>query len=177
MEALMGEKLKFIGGLMEEDEQPAVAAPPATRGNRVRNALLASLGLAAAAALLLTLWAPWSSPEEAEAKPDQSGIVACSKLIVTGTVSGTEAAGDEKVRIRLNVEKYLKPSTGPGKSEFLVPEQDGAAYKTGARVLVSVSRFDGEVPLLFTGREIEPTWEWMEAEVGNPDTPACSGRG
>ncbi|AZQ35063.1 hypothetical protein EJ357_17485 [Streptomyces cyaneochromogenes] len=179
VEALMSEKLKFIGGVLEEDERSADAPRPAApSGGRGRKVLLAAVGLAAAAALFVTVWAPWSSDDDAgEAKLTQGGIVACSRLIVEGTVSGVESAGDGKVQIRLKVERHLKPATGPREAEFLVPEEDGAAYDSGARVLVSVSRFDDEVPMLFTGADIAPTREWMQAEANSPDTPSCPGRG
>ncbi|MEV7201709.1 hypothetical protein [Streptomyces griseoluteus] len=194
-EDLVADRLKFIGALMEEDTgrtagtpSPAPAAGrarepreetvPATR-RRSRRMLVAAIGLAAAvaAATFTAVWAPWSAGEEAEAKPDQSGIVACAKLIVAGTVAGTDSAGPGEVGVRLDVERYVKPGKGPGEVRFVVPREDGAAYRAGTRVLVSVSRFADEVPLLFTGDEIRTAEEWMTAEAGRPDAPECPGRG
>ncbi|SOD86257.1 hypothetical protein [Streptomyces sp. Ag109_G2-15] len=203
-EDLVAERLKFIGALLEEDtevvgdtegaaeaaksEAPAAAVdgpspgpggrPVAARVRRSRTALVAVLGLAAVVAgvVLTAVWAPWSADSDAEAKPDQSGIVSCAKLIVEGTVAGTDAAGGGKVGVRLDVQRYVKPGKGPDEVRFEVPREDAAAYRTGARVLVSVSRFGDEVPLLFTGSEIAPAEEWMAAEVDKPDAPACPGR-
>jgi hypothetical protein len=140
---------------------------------------VAVLGLTAAvvAAAVTAVWAPWSAGEDGEAKLDQSGVVACAKLIVEGTVTGTVPAGPGEVGVRLDVERYVKPGKGPSEVRFEVPRADGAAYRTGTRVLVSVSRFDNEVPLLFTGSEIASAEEWMTAEANRSDAPACPGRG
>ncbi|MFF1451588.1 hypothetical protein ACFVYF_26135 [Streptomyces sp. NPDC058274] len=195
-EDLVADRLKFIGALLEDDAETTAADAPATgaaglppepggqplptAARRRRRALAAVLGLAAAVGgvvVLAAVWAPWSPGEEAAEKPDQSGIVACAKLIVEGTVAGTDSAGPGKVGVRLDVERYVKPGKGPGEVRFVVPREDGAAYRTGSRVLVSVSRFDDEVPLLFTGSEIASAEEWMTAEANRTDGPACPGRG
>ncbi|MFG3287906.1 hypothetical protein ACGF3G_03720 [Streptomyces sp. NPDC048179] len=203
VEAVLADRLRFIGALLEEDPEPSAVpgpgGPPAAvvgpdgpsavapepggppvaepGRRRTRAVLFSLLGLAAAVAVLIGVWAPWSSGGGGEAKLDQSGIVACSKLVAVGTVAGVESAGGGRVRVGLDVERYLKPATGSSRTEFLVPEEEGAAYRAGDRVLVSVSRFAGESPLLFTGTEIEPTWEWMAAEYNRPNAPACPGRG
>lgn len=192
-EDLMADRLKFIGALLEEDAETTARAEepvavntglprePVAAGARRRfgRARAGVVGLAAVVAgvVFVALWAPWSPDEEAESKPDQSGIVACAKLVVAGTVAGTDPAGPGKVGVRLDVERYVKPGKGPDEVRFVVPRADGTAYRTGSRVLVSVSRFDDEVPLLFTGSEIAPTEEWMTAEANRADAPACPGRG
>ncbi|MEW2807325.1 hypothetical protein AB0929_09440 [Streptomyces massasporeus] len=191
-EDLVADRLRFIGVLLEEDtettaraEEPAtVTGPPrepvAVGARRWSGRMTAGvLGLAAVVTgvVFAALWAPWSPDEEAESKPDQSGIVACAKLVVEGTVAGTDLAGPGEVGVRLDVERYVKPSKGPDEVRFVVPRADGAAYQTGSRVLVAVSRFDDEVPLLFTGSDISPTEEWMTAEANRADAPACPGRG
>ncbi|MDQ1013115.1 hypothetical protein QFZ82_007600 [Streptomyces sp. V4I23] len=182
-EDLLDEQVKLIGGFMEEDEQPAgeqgvVTLPEAgARRRRVRALLVAGVGLAASAALFLTLWAPWDPAPAETARLSESGIVACSELIAEGTVSRVRSAEPGTVRVRLEVDRYLKPESGPGETDFSVPQKDGAAYKVGEKVLVSVSRFEDEVPLLFIGEEIEPTWEWMRTEAGKADRPTCPGRG
>ncbi|MFE2556872.1 hypothetical protein OG361_15055 [Streptomyces sp. NBC_00090] len=183
-EALLEEQLKLIGGFLEEDEQPAeeqgVVRPfdAVARRRRVRALLLTGTGLAASAALLLTLlWAPWDPAPAETARLSESGIVACSELIVEGTVSSVRSDELGRLRVRLRVDRYLKPESGPEESEFLVSREDSRAYKMGERVLVSVSRFENEEPLLFVGEEIEPTWEWMRAESVKAVRPACPGRG
>ncbi|MFF5366567.1 hypothetical protein [Streptomyces sp. NPDC013187] len=192
-EDLVADRLKFIGVLLEEDAETTARAeesatadtgPPREAGAvgaRRRSGRMTAgvLGLAAVVTGVVSaaLWAPWSPDEEAESKPDQSGIVACAKLVVEGTVAGTDVAGPGKVGVRLDVERYVKPGKGPDEVRFVVPRADGAAYQTGSRVLVAVSRFDDEVPLLFTGSDIAPTEEWMTAEANRADAPACPGRG
>ncbi|MGW2208106.1 hypothetical protein [Streptomyces sp. NPDC001781] len=193
-EELVADRLKFIGALMEEDtdrtegalrpaavgraQEPGVGGVPApVRRSRLRLVTVLGLAAAVAAVALTAVWAPWSSGEDAEAKPDQSGIVACAKLIVEGTVAGTESAGPGGTTVRLHVDRYVKPGKGPAEVRFTVPRQDGAAYRVGTQVLVSVSRFADEVPLLFTGDEIRSAEEWMAAEAERPDAPDCPGRG
>ncbi|MEW1774859.1 hypothetical protein [Streptomyces sp. NPDC086777] len=168
-----------VPGVMTDGSSPVEGERAPARRRRHRKVLAGSLGLAAAvaaAAVLTAVWAPWSADSDSDAKPDQSGLVACAKLIVEGTVAGTDSAGGGKVAVRLDVERYVKPGKGPGEVRFEVPREDATAYRTGARVLVGVSRFDDEVPLLFTGSEIAPAEEWMAAEAGRPDAPACPGR-
>ncbi|KND39010.1 hypothetical protein [Streptomyces acidiscabies] len=183
MELLLADRLKFIGEVLEKDSPQgvevaedggAVAAP-----SRRRWAVpLLLFGLAASIAVAVGVRVPWASSEEdGAAKLDQGGIVACSRLVVEGTVAGVEDVGGGSVRVRLDVDRYLKPASGSAESAFLVSEEDGAAYRTGERVLVSVSRFADEAPLLFTGAEVDPTLEWMEAEINRPDGPSCPGRG
>ncbi|MEU9580454.1 hypothetical protein [Streptomyces chilikensis] len=147
-------------------------------GRRTRTALAALCGASAVVAAVPAWWRPWLPQEEAEAKLDRAGIVACSGLIVKGTVDAVGPAGAGMVRVRLEGARRLEPGGGSGEgsggtASFLVPEGDAGAYAPGGRVLVAALRSGEGAPLLFTGAEIEPAWDWMEAEARDPAAPSC----
>lgn len=191
------EQLHLIGDGLAR----AAAGPSHIRARRRRRsgllALAATVVLAALGTGAAYLAAHPGGPEgsEEEAKLTAEGLVACSTAIVEGVVTEIEPLdGKEKFKIVLDVERFYKPEAGQTPLIF-TDEGAGTAsyYKTGARILVLVSRFPGEGPETFRAGDPPPEVEggqvgrahdaldwgraWIQNALPGARGTVCPGRG
>lgn len=140
--------------------RPGGPGRPGGRGRAVRAAFGA---LAGAAALSLVLGFGWlvtrgglddngeaSSKSAAGAVPEDTGSavppadpereLACSRLVVEGTVARVERRGDSSRRITLTVTHAYRPASGPAEVGFLVGPDARPAPRVGQHVLVRIAR-------------------------------------
>lgn len=92
----------------------------------------------------------------ASAKLTPEGIVACSEAVAEGTVLRVEPlGGDGRFRVVMDVDRYYKPRGGKPELSFTTEGAETTSYyRTGAKMLVVVSRFPAEGPETF--REGDP---------------------
>lgn len=77
----------------------------------------------------------------AEADLTPEGFVACSRLIVEGTVTAVDAVpGAARDRVTLDVTRYYKPRTGDGTVTFPMDHDVDPRLKAGDRVLITIPR-------------------------------------
>ncbi|MBL1105064.1 hypothetical protein JK361_10755 [Streptomyces sp. 5-8] len=141
------------------------ARPPRPRRpGGPRRALRIALGsLAGAAAFALALGFGWlvtqggpagdngGSVKRADAASAESGTdwrladpereLACSRLVVEGTVTRVERQGqDASSRVTLTVSRSYKPAEGPGEADFLLDPGTRPVPRPGQHVLAAVGR-------------------------------------
>ncbi|CAM5233594.1 putative protein OS=Streptomyces alboniger OX=132473 GN=CP975_12015 PE=4 SV=1 [Streptomyces alboniger] len=173
--ASLREHLAVLGGTLAAPG-PASAAPVplrAPRGARHRVAVAFGTAAAAAAAAMLGGLA-WlavdagqgagdadkasgakSGPDGgAEADLGPEGFVACSRLIVEGTVTAVDPApGGPEDRVTVDVTRYLKPQSGDGTVTFPMDRDADPRLEAGDRVLVTVGKGSGEPAAWAVGTE------------------------
>ncbi|MGV9880874.1 hypothetical protein [Streptomyces sp. NPDC003006] len=77
----------------------------------------------------------------ADADLTPEGFVACSRIIVEGTVTAVDAApGAARDRVTLDVTRYYKPKSGDGTLSFPMDHDVDPRLKTGDRVLITIPR-------------------------------------
>lgn len=140
---------------------PAVAPVRKPRRPRSRT-LLFALAASVAVAVLGTGTAYFVAHNGAtdgggaSVKLTPEGIVACSRAVAEGTVLRVEPlGGDGQFRVVLDVDRYYKPRSGKPELAFTTEGAETTSYyRTGAKMLVVVSRFPAEGPETF--REGDP---------------------
>lgn len=179
----------------------AAADPSRTPGRRRQRRGLLALAATVVAATLgagaAYLAAHAGSPAGGGegAKLTAEGLVACSTVIAEGFVTTIEPLdGKDKFKIVLDVEHSYKPEAGQTSLAFTAEGVSTTSYyKTGARVLVVVSRFPGEGPLTFRAGDPAPEHEegepgqardaldwgraWIQNALPGARGKACPGRG
>ncbi|MEV7196595.1 hypothetical protein AB0N81_33070 [Streptomyces sp. NPDC093510] len=79
--------------------------------------------------------------EGAEGKLTPEGFVACTRLIVEGTVTTVDAVpGAARDRVTLDVTRYYKPKSGDGTVTFPMDDDANPRLKAGDRVLIAIPR-------------------------------------
>ncbi|MFJ2826839.1 hypothetical protein ACIPC1_04410 [Streptomyces sp. NPDC087263] len=184
--ALLREQLTLIGDALADGAKTATAVKPVhVRSPRKRRPLRIAFGALAvtcAAALLAgTGWlvvqagqgvgdAGSSSADKAAGAQDDTsggsklsapGYIACSRLIVEGTVAQVEplpAAAQD--RITLDVSRYYKPDKGKDQITFLMDEDIEPGLHKGDHVLVGIAR----------GEASPDTWSTSEQEIAQERT-------
>ncbi|MFF3642404.1 hypothetical protein [Streptomyces sp. NPDC002564] len=90
--------------------------------------------------------------DSADLSPE--GFVACSRLIVEGTVTAVDAVpGGLQDRVTLDVTRYLKPRSGEGTVRFPMDRDVDPRLKTGDRVLITVTEGSAEPANWAVGKE------------------------
>ncbi|MEW1545657.1 hypothetical protein [Streptomyces tsukubensis] len=91
-------------------------------------------------------------------------LVACSALIVEGTVARAERGPAAWLTVTLDIDTRLKPEGGPGRERFRLPADAAGEITVGARMLVVVSRFDrdGEPGHYYVGDRIPAGRDWVD---------------
>ncbi|MFE9449345.1 hypothetical protein [Streptomyces sp. NPDC006739] len=174
-----------VGGRGEPSAVPprfAHAGHPARRRPGRRRVLRAAVGsLAVTAALCVVAGLGWlvthsagdsSMSGEASAKgdaraagqgaeqagppPDPALYLACSTLVVEGTVARVEPqSGTSRTRVVLTVTRSYRPAHGPSRVAFLLGADAGPRPRPGQHALVSVGRDTG----------LAGTWAVGDAQV------------
>ncbi|MFJ8841824.1 hypothetical protein ACIRFF_02845 [Streptomyces cyaneofuscatus] len=178
--ALLREELGRLGDLLAREEPGAAPPPVVVAAPRPRWRRPGVLALAASAAVLAGVglsWM-WAQPgDDGMAKLTEAGIVSCARVIADGTVTAVEPAG-ARLRVVLTADRFLKPDApGTDQVEFLIPRNEAAGFPLGASMVVSVSRFEGEPVMGFTGGGRAEAWEWMAAALPESRSTPCEGRG
>ncbi|MFB7712212.1 hypothetical protein [Streptomyces sp. NPDC056105] len=159
--ALLAEQVRGIGDALAAPARPRPAPVVAPRPRRRRLAVAFGALAAASAATLLggLVWlgadAPGSGADNKSAA-DQGGaadtgkqgadvtpegFVACSRLIVEGTVVRVEPVpGAERDTITLTATRYYKPAEGPEKVTFRMDHDVDPRLKPGDRTLISIPK-------------------------------------
>ncbi|MFJ8755592.1 hypothetical protein [Streptomyces cyaneofuscatus] len=181
--ALLREELGLLGDLLAREEPgtappPVAVAPPRPRWRRPGVLVLAaSAALLAGAAGVGLLWTAALPADDGMAKLTEAGIVSCARVIADGTVTTVEPAG-ARLRVVLTADRFLKPDApGTDRVEFLIPRNEAAGFPPGASMVVSVSRFEDEPVMGFTGSGRAEAWEWMAAALPESRSTPCEGRG
>ncbi|MET7514986.1 hypothetical protein ABZS88_16240 [Streptomyces sp. NPDC005480] len=165
--ALLAEQVRGIGDALAVREEPRPAPVVAPRPRRRPLAVAFGALAAACAASLLggLVWLGVSAPgggaaddksaadhrgasdsgkQGADVTPE--GFVACSRLIVEGTVVRVEPVpGAERDTITLTATRYYKPAKGPEKVTFRMDHDVDPRLKPGDRTLISIPK-GGEYP-------------------------------
>ncbi|MGW1281804.1 hypothetical protein ACWD4V_33240 [Streptomyces tsukubensis] len=91
-------------------------------------------------------------------------LVACSALIVEGTVARAERGPAAWLTVTLDIDTHLKPQRGPDRERFRLPVEAAGEITVGARMLVLVSRFDrdGEPSHYYVGDKIPAGRDWVD---------------
>ncbi|MEU7582463.1 hypothetical protein AB0B50_33320 [Streptomyces sp. NPDC041068] len=90
----------------------------------------------------------------ADADLTPEGFVACSRLIVEGTVTAVDAVpGAGRDRITLDVSRYIKPLTGDDTVVFPMDHDVDPRLRTGDRVLITIPRGEAEPDNWATGKD------------------------
>ncbi|MFH8733190.1 hypothetical protein [Streptomyces sp. NPDC017964] len=181
--ALLAEQVRGIGDALAARGTPAPAKPSASVAHvRPRRRLRPALGsLAAAGALGVAGVMMWlvaqpgdhaasgasdksasdskggnrSGIEDADLTPE--GFVACSRLMVEGTVDRVmPEPGGKGDRITLTVTRYYKPASGSGKVIFRMDRDVDPRLKRGDHTLITVPKRGNEPDNWATGKEIKP---------------------
>ncbi|MFF1683874.1 MULTISPECIES: hypothetical protein [unclassified Streptomyces] len=85
------------------------------------------------------------------------GFVACSRLMVEGTVDRvTPEPGGKGDRITLIVTRYYKPASGSGKVMFLMDRDVEPRLKPGDHTLITIPNRSNHPDNWATGKEIKP---------------------
>ncbi|WP_369216324.1 hypothetical protein [Streptomyces flavofungini] len=169
--ALLREGLGAVGDALAADAAPARPVPVpvrAPRGARHRMAVAFGVAVATAAAAMAggLAWlvvdagrgagdadkasgaaADGKSRQDGGADADLSpeGFVACSRLIVEGTVTAVDPVpGGSQDRVTVDVTRYLKPESGSGTVTFPMDQDVDPRLETGDRVLITIGRGAGE---------------------------------
>ncbi|MEU8560308.1 hypothetical protein AB0C45_02325 [Streptomyces cyaneofuscatus] len=182
--ALLREELGLLGDLLAREEPGtapppvAVSPPPRPRWRRPGVLVLAaSAALLAGAAGVGLLWTAARPADDGLAKLTEAGLVSCARVIADGTVTAVEPAG-ARLRVVLTADRFLKPDApGTDRVEFLIPRNEAAGFPPGASMVVSVSRFEDEPVMGFTGGGRAEAWEWMAAALPESRSTPCEGRG
>ncbi|MEV7249313.1 hypothetical protein ACPXCO_04210 [Streptomyces cyaneofuscatus] len=181
--ALLREELGLLGDLLAREEPGAAPPPVAVAPSRPRWRRPGVLALAASAAVLAgaagvgLFWTAARPADDGMAKLTEAGIVSCARVIADGTVTAVEPAG-ERLRVVLTADRFLKPDApGTDQVEFLVPRSEAAGFPPGVPMVVSVSRFEDEPVMGFTGDGRAEAWDWMAAALPESRSTPCDGRG
>ncbi|MFF2534693.1 hypothetical protein [Streptomyces cyaneofuscatus] len=182
--ALLREELGLLGDLLAREEPgtapPPVAVSPSPRPRWRRPGVLvlaASAALLAGAAGVGLLWTAAQPADDGLAKLTEAGLVSCARVIADGTVTAVQPAG-ARLRVVLTADRFLKPDApGTDRVEFLIPRNEAAGFPPGASMVVSVSRFEDEPVMGFTGGGRAEAWEWMAAALPESRSTPCEGRG
>ncbi|MET8095393.1 hypothetical protein ABZV29_02830 [Streptomyces sp. NPDC005236] len=142
--------------------------------SRHRGALAAGVGaLAAAAVASMVVGLGWmvahdgtgaAKESSSDAKADSGsgsesslsapGYIACSRLLVEGTVTAVAAVpGTAQDRITLDVYHYYKPATGGKKVTFLMSRDVDPRLRRGDEVLVGIQRHASTPDIWSVGEE------------------------
>ncbi|MEU6660758.1 hypothetical protein [Streptomyces sp. NPDC046821] len=174
--ALLREQLRGIGDALAAREAPA----PVVRVRRPRKRLRLALGsLAAAGAFGVAGVMTWlvaqpggygasgaADKSVSESRGDAKskgadlgpeGLVACSRLVVEGTVDRVvpEPGGDGD-RVTLTVSHYYKPGSGPGKTTFTMDRDADPRLKPGDHALITVPLGGDHPDNWATGKDVRP---------------------
>ncbi|MEV0252991.1 hypothetical protein AB0H82_01760 [Streptomyces sp. NPDC050732] len=77
--------------------------------------------------------------DDGEGKLSPEGFVACSRVIVEGTVTAVDAVpGAARHRVSLDVTRYYKPQSGDGTITFPMADDVDPRLKKGDRVMVTI---------------------------------------
>jgi len=80
-----------------------------------------------------------SGGRNADSSLSEPGYLACSRLVVEGTVARVERLGDgSQSRITLDVSRYYKPEKGADQVDFLMLEDQQPHLRKGQHVLVGI---------------------------------------
>ncbi|QDY76750.1 hypothetical protein FQU76_09615 [Streptomyces qinzhouensis] len=115
--------------------------------------------------------------ENAAMKPAPDGLVACSELIVEGTVARVEKGPADLLTVTLDVDTYLKPRRGPGRERIALPVEVAPEATVGTRMLVAMSRFGPEESFYYTGDDIAHGRAWVDEGLPQAEGLDCPGRG
>ncbi|MEV7347190.1 hypothetical protein [Streptomyces sp. NPDC093544] len=184
--ALLREQLTLIGDALADNAKTATAVKPvyvrAPRNRRPLRVALGALAVTCAAALMAGMgWlvvqagqgvgdAGSSSADKAagvqeddggDSKLSAPGYIACSRLIVEGTVAQVEPLpGTAQDRITLDVSRYYKPDKGEDRITFLMDEDIDPRLQKGDHVMVGIA-----------GGEASPDmWTTSEQEIARERT-------
>ncbi|MFD7067976.1 hypothetical protein ACFV97_12180 [Streptomyces sp. NPDC059913] len=171
----IGDRLALEGRESGRAAVPAAHARPRRIGRRRALVLAACGAVVACTAGIGALWLAAQPDGEVSAKLDEVGMVSCARIIVDGTVIRTEPAGAD-VRVVLRADRYLKPEqNGTAKTEFIVPSGEEKIFQSGDRLVVSISKFEGEPVQEFMGADREEVWERLSAALPESRSTPCHG--
>lgn len=90
----------------------------------------------------------------AEADLPAEGLVACSRLIVEGTVTAVDAVpGAARDRITLKVTRHIKPASGEGRVMFPMSHDVDPRLRKGDHVLITIPKGAAEPDNWATGKD------------------------
>ncbi|WP_405481202.1 hypothetical protein [Streptomyces sp. NBC_00009] len=201
--ALLGEQLRGIGDALAAarvapaPEPVKASGPPLVPVTRPRRGLRLALGtLATAGALGVASVMMWlgaqpgdqtasgasdksvsdskSGNENADLTPE--GFVACSRLMVEGTVDRvTPEPGGKSDRITLTVIRYYKPASGPGQVRFRMDRDIDPHLKKGDRTLITIPKGGYHPDNWATGKEIKPLRDMIVKALPGSRGLKCDG--
>ncbi|MFD3648809.1 hypothetical protein ACFWVT_23880 [Streptomyces cyaneofuscatus] len=181
--ALLRKELGLLGDLLAEEAPGAAPRPVAVTPLRPRWRSRGVLVLAASAAVLAgaagagLAWMAAQPADGGAAKLTEAGIVSCARVIADGTVTAVEPAGS-RLRVVFTADRFLKPDApATEKVEFLIPEDEAAEFSPGVAMVISISRFEGEPVMSFTGDNRVEVWKSMSAALPESRSTPCEGRG
>ncbi|MEV0320353.1 hypothetical protein ACIBKX_05120 [Streptomyces sp. NPDC050658] len=177
--ALLRDRLGALGDALAERPAPRPAAvpPPPRRTRRPLRLAFGALATAGGLAVAgLVVWAavqagggaadrdaassgadkaaPDDRQEDSAGSTSPEGFVACSRLIVEGTVTRVEKVpGAARDRITLDAARYLKPESGPRKVTFPMDHDVDPRLKVGDRVLITIPTGESEPDNWAKGKE------------------------
>ncbi|MEU6989579.1 hypothetical protein ABZ953_02820 [Streptomyces sp. NPDC046465] len=106
------------------------------------------------------------------------GFVACSRLIVEGTVSAVDPVpGGLQERVTVDVTRYVKPESGSGTVTFPMDRDAAPRLKTGDRVLVTVDKGSAEPANWAVGKERDRLRAMIRKALAASEKIRCDGDG
>jgi hypothetical protein len=112
--------------------------------------------------------------EGADLTPE--GFVACSRLMVEGTVDRvTPEPGGKGDRITLTVIRSYKPAPGPGKITFRMDRDIDPHLKRGDRTLITIPKGGNHPDNWATGKEIKPLRDMIVKALPGSRGLKCDG--
>ena len=114
------------------------------------------------------------APEASGALSDPALYVACSRLIVEGTVTGVRPGSDPRKRITLAVTRSYRPAHGPADITVVLAAGARPAPRQGQHVLVGVPKGSDTVTLWAVGDDAVATDSAAIVEaLAGPGTTTC----
>jgi hypothetical protein len=105
-------------------------------------------------------------------------LLACAELVAEGTVLRvTPGEGPDRVRVELEVDRYLKGDRGTRRLTFPVDydEEGERPVTAGSRLLVNVMQPGGDTAV-YQGEDIDRAREWMEKALPRSRALRCGER-
>ncbi|WP_234336179.1 hypothetical protein [Streptomyces sp. NRRL S-920] len=105
------------------------------------------------------------------------GLVACSRLIVEGTVTAVEAVpGAARDRITLDVTRYYKPGSGARTLTFPMDEDVDPRLEKGDRVMITIPRGESHPDNWSTGKDRDSLRRTVLKALPGAAKIRCEGR-
>ncbi|MGW9030021.1 hypothetical protein ACWGQ5_39175 [Streptomyces sp. NPDC055722] len=105
---------------------------------------------------------------------DPEREVACSRLVVEGTVAEVGPLGDPRIRVVLTVTRYYRPDHGPARVTFLLDRGAEPQPRRGQHVLIRIPQgADGPTLWAVGGERVAANRAWITGALPGSLHTAC----